>query len=345
MSVKTLPFNQALQQLKLPGLQDNLFSSPDWLKVLQTTYGLKLFVKYIERNGEVESYIVYSAVRNILEWKICICSYCDYFDCHVQSSEDWHIFFNSIRQDYPDYRIAVRNLRDKTVRESGDFEVLSKEYHHLIDLNASVDELWKRLSNNFKGACKSAMNSGLEVRRCGKAELRDFYEMHLRLRKDKYRLFAQPYKFFSDVWDQFMTKEMGVLLGAYNKQNEMIGANIYLICGDTLYYKFSTSRQDSLQLRPSNLLIWEGIKFARERGLTFMDLGSSGYFQNSLVWFKDHIISGTTKSEITHLGFTPPDYKFSRKIILNIMTELFTQRWVPDAVTKWGSSIIYPYLA
>ena len=74
-----------------------------------------------------------------------------------------------------------------------------------------------------------------------------------------------------------MTNEKGVLLGAYNKKNEMVAANVYLICGDTLYYKFSTSRLDSLLLRPNNLLIWEGIKFAKERDLRYLDLGSSGF--------------------------------------------------------------------
>jgi len=343
--VKTLPLDQALEQLKLPGLYDNLFSSPDWLKVLQRTYHLRLFVKYIERDGQIDSYIIYSVVHNFLEWKICVCSYCDYFDCYVKSVDDWHMFFRSLREEYPRYRMAIRNLRDRTVRECSAFQLLSKEYHHAIDLHPSVDELWKKLHQNFKGACKSAMNNGVEVRRCGKEELRDFYEMHLRLRKNKYRLFPQPYRFFSNIWDQYMTKGMGVLLGAYNKQNKIVAANVYLICGDTLYYKFSTSRLDSLLLRPNNLLIWEGIKFAKERDLKYLDLGSSGYYQNSLVWFKDHICQGTTKSEITHLGFAPSNYKFSRKIILNIMTELFTHPWIPNFMVRWGSSIIYPYLA
>src|SRR6185436_17577250 len=121
--VKTLPFQEALQSLTLPEFNKNLFVSADWLKVLDKTYQIKMFVKYIEWEGKVTSYIIYSVVKNFLEWKICVCSYCDYFDCHVKTLEDWHAFFESLRADYPRYRIAVRNLRDEIVRRSPDFQV------------------------------------------------------------------------------------------------------------------------------------------------------------------------------------------------------------------------------
>ena len=173
--------------------------------------------------------------------------------------------------------------------------------------------------------------------------LKEFFEMHLRLRKHKYRLFAQPYRFFETIWEEYMDKGKGFLLGVFDAQEKMLAANVYLVCGSTLYYKFNTSRLDSLVDRPNNLLLWEGIKLAKEHRLELLDLGSSGLEQDGLVRFKDH--SGAERLKITHLGFAPPDYKFSQKRILRTFTNFCTLPWLPDGVSRWGSNIIYPYLA
>ncbi len=344
-TIKTLPLTEAFDRLNLPGFGENLFSSRDWLMVLIQTYHLKLHVKYIEESGKVTDYIIYSVVKNFLEWKICVCSYCDYFDCHVQTPERWHLFFESIRQDYPEYRIAIRNLRDTNVRECSDFRLLSKEYFHFMDIREDADTLWKKMHSNFKGACIQAQKKGVVVKEGTKKELEEFFKLHLQLRKKKYRLFPQPYRFFDNIWEQFMTKGNGVLLGAYDQSGRFIAANVYLICGNTLYYKFATSLLGKLDYRPNNLLIWHGIQFAKARGLEYIDLGSSGWNQDGLVFFKDHICATVKKIEITHLGFAPANYKYSRKIILGLWTRLCTLAWMPDGVTRFGSNVIYPYLA
>jgi len=341
--VKTLPFFEALAQLNLPHLHRNLFSSPEWMAAIHKTYGVRLFVKYIEENGQVRSYIIYSVVRNFLEEKICICSYCDYCDCPVASAEDWRAFFSSLREDYPQFRIAVRNLRDETIRQSPDFRFLYFEMFHLLDVREDMDIVWKRTHDSFKAAVRQAERGGVRVRPCGKENLADFFRMHLQVRKHKYRLFPQPYRFFENIWQEYMEKDKGILLGAFSPQGKIIGANMYLICDKTLYYKFNTSSLDALELRPNNILFWEGMKFAKQRGLDFVDLGSSGYNQWGLILFKDH--TGAQKFPIYHFGFAPRTYQFSKKRILNFLTRTFTARWMPDGILKLGSDIIYHNLA
>ena len=152
--IKTLAFTQAVQQLNLPGLHRNLFSSTDWLQAIYNTYQSKLFVKYIEEGGRVKSYILYTAVKNFLEWKICICSYCDYCDCYVESVEDWKLLIQSLRDEYPRYRIALRNLRDEKVRQHPDLKVLSHEKFHLLDLREDLDKVWRRTHDSFRAAVK-----------------------------------------------------------------------------------------------------------------------------------------------------------------------------------------------
>lgn len=341
--VKTLPLSEAVSQLDLSGLDRNLFSSADWLGVIQKTYGTEIFVKYIERGGKVSSYIVYSVVRNFLEWKICMCSYCDYCDGVIQRAEDWRLFFEALRWEFPRYRIAVRNLRDRYARDAGVFRLLSKEYFHLLDTRPPLEELWRQSHDSHKAAVSQARRKGVEVRRCGRENLEDFYRLHLSVRKNKYRIFPQPFKFFQNIWDAYMPSGKGFLLGAFSPDGTFIGGNIYLVCADTLYYKFNTSHKDALQFRPNNALFWEGIRLAKELKLASIDLGSSGPEQTGLIRFKEH--AGARPLEISHLGFHPPGYRFSQKRILRALTSFFTQPWMPDICMRWGTRIIYHYLA
>jgi CelD/BcsL family acetyltransferase involved in cellulose biosynthesis len=341
--IKTLPLSVAVKTLDLPGFDRNLFSSLDWLTVIERTYAPKLFIKYIERDGRIQSYIIYSAVRNFLEHKICICSYCDYFDCFVQSADEWQLFFDDIRREYPMYRIAIRNLRDSAVRSLPQLQVLSKEWLHLLDARDSLENLWKKTNDSFRAAVNQARRMGVTVSVGKKSDLAHMYQMHLSLRKTKYKIFSQPYQFFENIWRVYMDNDKGFLLCAYDPDGKMIAATIYLICGDTLYYKINTSSAGSLKYRPNNILFWEGIKIAKERGLDYIDMGSSGWDQKGLALFKDH--TGGKRYEITHLGFAPSNYKFSKKRILRLYTQICTLPWMPDAVVKYGAKLIYPFLA
>ncbi len=341
--IRVLPFDEAISTWDLPDPDRNLFSSPGWMRVLRRTYGLDLFVMVRLDAGRIRSHIVYSVVRNFLEWKVCVCSYCDYCDGRVEGPEDWRAFFAELRRTYPSYRIAVRNLRDPHARVVPEFRVLSHEVHHDLDVTGSEREVWRRAHASFRAAVTQARRKGVTVRPCRRDELEGFYGMHLRVRKVKYRLFAQPFRFFEEIWREFVETGRGVLLGAYDPRGRLVGANFYLVCGRTLYYKFNTSAIEALDLRPNNIMFWEGVLWARSRGIETIDLGSSGPHQRGLILFKDH--TGARRGRITHLGYHPPDYVFSRKRILKLWTRLGTHPRVPDRWTAWAGERIYPYLA
>ena len=96
-----------------------------------------------------------------------------------------------------------------------------------------------------------AAQNGITVKRCSHEELKTFFKLHLDLRKNKYRIFPQPYRFFENIWQQYMEKGQGILLGAFDAGGKMIAANIYLVCGNTLYYKFNTSSLQTLTATPA----------------------------------------------------------------------------------------------
>jgi hypothetical protein len=343
MIVKTLPIDRALAELRFPDADRNLFSSPAWLRVIRRAYNANIFVKYIERNGIIDAYVFYTVVRNFLEWKVCVLSYCDYCDAHISSTEDWRAFFDALKAEYPGYRIVVRSLRDEPARGSGCFKELSREYFHILDLSPVEEDLWKGLKGEFRSQVRQATKRGVSVRPCTEKELEKFYWLHVRLRKSKYGIFAQPFSFFRVIWEEFIAKGNGFVLGSFLPDGRMIGGTLYLVCGDTLYYKINTSSRDALEYRSNNVLLWEGIRRAKAMGLKFLDMGSSGLHQDGLVRFKD--ATNAKRMEITHIGYHPEGYHFSQKRILKAYTRIFNAPFIPDVVTSWGSHLIYHYLA
>src|SRR5207249_9174082 len=107
-------------------------------------------------------------------------------------------------------------------------------------------------------------------------ELRFFFEMHLKVRKYKYGLLAQPYSFFQNIWRQFVDANHGFLLLAIH-EDKIVAGDFFLDWKDTLYYKFNASLHDDLYSRPNDLLIWEGIKRDRSGvvGIGILDLVTS----------------------------------------------------------------------
>src|SRR5262245_39576745 len=157
--------------------------------------------------------------------------------------------------------------------------------HHEIDLRDDLDIIWRETPATFKRAYKRAVKCGVTFSRCSLAELPQFYRLHLKLRKNKYRIFPQPYRYFENIRESSMGKGKRVVIGAYDRKGEMIAGQVFLACGKSLYYKFSASSPEALYQKPNNLLMWEGIKYAKESGLQRLDLGSSGYAQQGLIWF------------------------------------------------------------
>jgi CelD/BcsL family acetyltransferase involved in cellulose biosynthesis len=65
---------------------------------------------------------------------------------------------------------------------------------------------------------------------------------------------------------------MGFVLLAH-KDDEIIAGMVYLGWGRTLIAKYAASREDRFNLRPNNLLFWEGIRWGCQNGFAVFDMG------------------------------------------------------------------------
>lgn len=166
--------------------------------------------------------------------------------------------------------------------------------------------------------------------------------MHCHVRKSKYRLLAQPLAFFESLHASFAAEGRLTVLLAEVEGTPVAGI-LFLEWGDTLYYKFNASFDR--QLRPNDLLVWEGIRLGRERGLARLDFGLSDAQQPGLVRYKSKF--ATEDGEISLLRWQPPDHADPRGELagqtLHRMTHLLTDPLVPDDITRAGGDALYRF--
>jgi lipid II:glycine glycyltransferase (peptidoglycan interpeptide bridge formation enzyme) len=195
-------------------------------------------------------------------------------------------------------------------------------------------------------AIRKAERSGVTIRPLEGAEgITAFHGLHVVLRKQKYRLLAQPLAFFQAISRSFREVGGWFPLGAF-LGGKLIAATIYLRWADTLYYKFNASSPDSLSARPNTLLVSAGIRLAKSLGCQNLDLGPSDDNQLGLIRFKRQF--GARERELRSLRYVPPGWRDEHAAVresLAEVTRVATSRGVPDEVTRDAGALLYRLFA
>jgi lipid II:glycine glycyltransferase (peptidoglycan interpeptide bridge formation enzyme) len=218
---------------------------------------------------------------------------------------------------------------------------------HSVDLRPDIDTIWQNIDSSARRAIRKAQQAGVVVRIAQtKEELRAFFDLHLRIRKYKYHLLAQPYRFFENIWNNFIEAQQGALLVAVY-QNEIVGGVLFIEWQGKLYYKFNASNPAYISLRPNDLVVWEGIKYGRAKGHTYLDFGRSDWDHEGLLRYKRKFSS--EEKTISVLGCkpngTPTQTEKKMWSLFPDLTRLLTIESVPDHVTEKAGDVLYRFFA
>ncbi len=321
-----------------------LFHSRLWMQVLKQTYDMDIVAHVLlDDLGRPEAGMSFCAISDIRGERIVSLPFSDYCDPLVTDSEQW----NALREPLIETGkpINMRCLRNEFPLRDLAFTQPKMAKWHGIDLTGTLDEQWSRIDSSARRAIRKAEKSGLTVRLANdEDDLRSFFELHLGIRKYKYRLLAQPYRFFQNIWRIFSDAGLAALMLA-EVDGEVVGSVMYLGWGSTLYYKFSASSANHLEYRPTDLLIWEGIKFAKSRDYTFLDLGLSDWDQDGLVRYKRKFATEEGAITFLHHASNRPMSTQEENVppLLGIFTDLLTDPTVPDDVTERAGDALYRY--
>lgn len=323
----------------------DVFHAPAWHRVLADAYGFQPRGRVVvDPQGVPVAGLVTCHIDDLRGERIVGLPFSDYCDPLATDEHAWRQLEPSLPVGVP---ARLRSLRDRSPTLSPTWSSASRAHWHAVDLEAPSETLWQRIDASARRAVRKARKAGVTVRASDAEEdLRTFYAMHLGVRKVKYRLLAQPYRFFEAIHRHFLARGDGTVLLAEHG-GEAIGGVLLLSWRDRIYYKFNASRLGELPVRPNDLLMWSSIRHGQERGARTLDLGLSDWDQEGLVRYKrkyaseEGVIVGFERrggAVDAHHGAAPGAGE-----MLRALTDLFTDDSVPDQVTARAGDLLYGY--
>jgi len=155
----------------------------------------------------------------------------------------------------------------------------------IVDLTKDLNEIWKNIKKGHRYNIKKSMREGCEVEIVSDAlkKIENFIKNYY-LTMDKNKAPKKYYFSTEFISDHFNL--LNAILIEVKYKNEVIGASIF-ICGDKIiHYYLSGTTYNFKGLYPSDLTLWETIKWAKKNGFKYLDLGGGRGKNDSLFEFK-----------------------------------------------------------
>lgn len=342
--VRINPTQDVIWQQLATQQASTVFHSPAWIRVLQETYPFDIGAYVLlDAAGKPQGGVPFCVIDDMMDSRIACLPFTDFCDPLVSTLDEWRCLADRLLASGK--RISLRCLHNQVPLADKRFSLTGQAKWHCVDLQRDADTIWQELHGSARRAIKKAQRSGVTVRIAqNKDDLRAFFELHLRVRKYKYGLLAQPYRFFENIWNNFISPGKGALILAIYKE-EVIGGVLFLEWQDGLYYKFNASNPACIALRPNDLVVWEGIRFGKSKGLRFLDFGLSDWDQEGLLQYKRKF--ATEEKTISLLRYSPngsPSAKENQlRQLLPQLTDLFVDESVPDSITEKAGDSLYRF--
>lgn len=316
----------------------SVFTSPPWLRAICSTYDFTPHARIlVDEQGAPTDGFTWVPISDLRGDRLASVPFSDRaepFGCEPSVWAD--LAADPLRSGLA---MTLRCLADAPALGHPDLQQVGSAAWHGLPLGAGDEEIFARFTSETRRGIRIADRNGLRVVTHTDIDaVRRFHELHVALRKRKYRLLAQPVDLFERLWQEFSPHEAVVTLLAYH-DNQLVAGALYLVWNDVLYYKFAASVGEYLSLRPNEAIQWAAIQWATERGLTLLDWGLSDLNQPGLLSYKRKW--GTEERRITtaRTAGPAPDPEAGR--VLGEVTDLLTDDAVPDEITARAGALLY----
>jgi FemAB-related protein (PEP-CTERM system-associated) len=161
---------------------------------------------------------------------------------------------------------------------------LASKVSVMLELSGDAELMWKRLDPKVRNQVRKATSSGLTPAWCGIEGLDDFYAVFAQNMRD----LGSPVharRFFAAILEEFAGDARVLLVrdGA-----RVVAGGVCIVFRDTVLVPWASSLREWRSRCPSNLLYWEVIRSACDKGLRWLDFGRSspggGTYRFKMQW-------------------------------------------------------------
>lgn len=326
----------------LAGAHGSLFTSPPWIGAVCDTYGFRPSARVaVDGAGRPVGGVAWVDVRDLRGERRLALPFCDRADPIVADADMWQLVSGDpLAGDLP---VTLRCLADSPAAADPRFTLRGEAAWHTTDLDRPLEDLWAAIRPPTRRNVATAERAGVEVvLRDDEEAMTDYHRLHVGRRKRRYRLLAQPRDFFARIRQAFLPAD-AVRIGLALVDGRPVAGAVYLVWGDTVYYKFGAAEAEFLPLRPNDALHWRLIRWAHARGLRTLDWGLSDLDQPGLVAYKRNWASREGRIRTLNAGGPPRGEPAGIGPLLGTVTDLLTDPSVPDAVSERAGAALYRY--
>ena len=317
-----------------------LFTSPPWIAAVCRTYGFLPQARIaLDTSGAPVGGLVWVRVDDARGSRLLSLPFCDRADPLVPDLSTWHAVSDAVTS--ADVPFTLRCLDDSPAVADERLRTVGEAAWHGTPVDADPEELRARIAPQSRRNLAAAERAGVTVDvRDDLGAVRAMHRLHVRLRKAKYRLLAQPVAFFERIWAEF-APEGGCVTLLARVDDQVIAAALFLEWAGVLYYKFGASAPEHLRVRPNDAIYWAAIRYAAARGLRLVDWGLSDRDQPGLVAYKRKWAS--VERSLLTLRAGEPAAPRAVDAELGELTRLLTDDSVPDGITERAGALLYHY--
>jgi len=271
--------------LLLRSQNHSLFHTSAWAKVLASSYGYKPIYFASFENGQLALLMPFMHVSSPLTGKRGVSL--PFTDCCAP-----HFLRRELLQEAIKQAIDYGKKAGWKYIEWRDSEYFMEEvppseiyYMHDLKLLRTEAELFSILKDNNRRNINKAIREEVSIKIDQSLDsLRAFYQLNCITRR-RHGLPPQPFSFFKNVFDHIIFPGYGVVVSAFHA-DKVVAASIFLHFGKIANYKYGASNMEYQNLRANNLIMWEAIKWYRNRGFATLNFGRTESENNGLLRFK-----------------------------------------------------------
>jgi FemAB-related protein (PEP-CTERM system-associated) len=242
-----------------------------WLRIVKDTYGHDTYPLAAVRGGRLVGVLPLVLVRSRLYGRRLVSM--PYLDCGgICAAGD-------VEAEQQLLKAAVElatelhgslELRHRTAR-SYPLPVSTHKVSMILDLGGGESAVWQQIKSNRRGQVRKARRNGLDSTMTGEDGVSAFFDVLATNMRD----LGSPVhrrSFF-----QHIVRALGedARIQLVRQGDAVVGAGLLLIQGDTTVLPFSSALRSSFALGTNQLLYWDAIRYALERGCQIFDFGRS----------------------------------------------------------------------
>ena len=215
-------------------------------------------------------------------------------------------------------------------------------YGHRLNLAADEAQMFDRMGGSARQAVRKAEKDGVTVEVSPSAEAaRDFYHLQCLTRK-RHGLPPQSLGFFLNIQRHILSQNQGTVALASWRGAKIAGA-MYFFLGGRAIYKYGASDFAHQQLRPNNLVMWEGMKWLSRQGNTSLHLGKTSLANEGLRKFKLNLGAGEEQIQYVKVNLRANRFEVERDGIAGWHNRVF--RSLPVFMSRRAGELLYKHWA